>query len=165
MKSFFDHNIAVLRPDDLPVQDPFSLQNTIQNELNALAATQLDFVFGHNFHTESSYRYFYWAKRQGYQTKLIYLAIANVQICLDRVNERFISGRGHFVDETTIKQRYQDSLFNLKTNLKRIEEVVIIDNTDLSAPRPCLVFKNGIVVTNDNCPQWLLNHFKYQLLF
>ncbi len=57
-------------------------------------------------------------KKQGYQTKLIYLAISDVEICLSRVNERFISGRGHNVDEATIYQRYKDSLFHLETNLK-----------------------------------------------
>ncbi len=165
MKSFFDDNIPVLRPDDLAFQDPFSLQITIQEQLNSLADGQTDFAFEHNFHTDSSYRYFDWAKTQGYRTKLIYLAISNIQICLDRVNERFVSGRGHFVDKTTIKQRYKDSLFNLKTNLKRVDEVVIIDNTNITAPQPCLVFKNGMIESINGCPEWLLAHFKYQLRF
>ena len=165
MKSFFDAHIAVLRPDELPQQDPFSLQVTVQERLNALADKQSDFAFEHNFHTGASYRYFDWAKKHGYRTKLIYLAMSNIQICLDRVNERFMSGRGHFVDEITIKQRYRDSLFHLKTNLNRVDEVIVIDNTNFVPANPCLIFKNGTVEITDNCPEWLLTHFKYQLRF
>jgi predicted ABC-type ATPase len=71
MKSFFDNNISVLRPDDLMIADPFSLQEAIQFHLQDLASTQQDFAFEHNFHTSTSYRYFDWAKKQGYQTKLL----------------------------------------------------------------------------------------------
>jgi predicted ABC-type ATPase len=124
---------------------------------------QESFAFEHNFHTQSSYRYFDWIRKQGYQTRLLFLAIADVQICLDRVNERFVSGRGHFIDEPTIRQRYQDSLFNLKINLKRVDEVAIIDNTNLISPRPCLVFKNGSLVVTNDPPTWIIDHFKYYL--
>ncbi len=165
MKSLFDGSIPVLRPDDFAVSDPFSLQELIQLHLKQLAETQQDFAFEHNFHTSTSYRYFDWAKKQGYQTKLIYLAISDVQICLDRVNERFISGRGHYVDEITIKQRFQDSLFNLKTNLNKVDEIIIIDNSGFIPPSPCLIFKNGILQTNQNAPLWLIEFFKYQMRF
>jgi predicted ABC-type ATPase len=165
MKSFFDGSIPILRPDDFAISDPFLLQEVIQVHLKQLAETQQDFAFEHNFHTSTSYRYFDWAKKQGSQTKLIYLAISNVQVCLDRVNERFISGRGHYVDEITIKQRYQDSLFHLKTNLRKVDEVIIIDNSDFTPPNPCLIFKDGILQTSQNAPHWLIEHFKYQIKF
>jgi predicted ABC-type ATPase len=165
MKSFFDNNISVLRPDDLMIADPFSLQEAIQFHLQDLASTQQDFAFEHNFHTSTSYRYFDWAKKQGYQTKLIYLAISDVEICLSRVNERFISGRGHNVDEATIYQRYKDSLFHLKTNLKRVDEVIIIDNTNFTNPSPSLIFKEGSLDVNNDAPSWLIDTFKYQLKF
>lgn len=165
MKSFFDNKISVLRPDDLMIADPFSLQEAIQHHLQDLANTQQDFAFEHNFHTSTSYNYFNWAKRHGYLTKLIYLAISDVEICLSRVNERFISGRGHNVDETTIQQRYKDSLFHLKTNLKRVDEIIVIDNTNLTSPIPSLIFKNGHLDTNNDAPTRLINTFKYQLKF
>ena len=155
MKSFFDDKIPALRPDDLGIPDPFYLQEVIQQHFRAFVANQQSFAFEHNFHTQGSYKYFDWVSKQGYETQLIFLAIADVQICLDRVNERFISGRGHFVDEVTIRQRYHDGLFNLKINLKRIDQVTIIDNTGFAPPKPCLVFKNGKLTLNDNPPSWL----------
>jgi predicted ABC-type ATPase len=165
MKSFFDNNIPVIRPDDLMIADPFSLQEAIQYYLQDLANTQQDFAFEHNFHTNSSYKYFDWATKQGYGTKLIYLAISDVEICLSRVNERFISGRGHYVDEATIHQRYKDSLFNLKTNLKRVDEIIVIDNTNIKSPTPSLIFKKGLLEISNNAPLWLIDAFKYQLKF
>lgn len=165
MKSFFDKSIPTLRPDDLLITDPFSLQEAIQYHLQNLANTQQDFAFEHNFHTSTSYRYFDWATKHGYQTKLIYLAISDVEICLSRVNERFISGRGHNVDEATIHQRYKDSLFHLKTNLKKVDEVIVIDNTNFTSPKPSLIFKKGHLETCDDAPKWLINTFKYQLKF
>ena len=163
MKSFFDDKIPVLRPDDLGIDNPFDIQEVIQQHLRAFAANRQSFAFEHNFHTQSSYRYFDWAKKKGYQTRLLFLAIADVQICLDRVNERFISGRGHFVDEVTIRQRYQDSLFNLRVNLKNIDEVAIIDNTNFAPPKPCLVFKSGHLSVIDSPPTWLTEYLKSYL--
>ncbi len=84
------------------------------------------------------------AKEQGFFVRLNYVGVNKVSINLDRVKARVQAG-GHFIDEQTIRQRFDISRKNLITVLSFCDEALIYDN---SAEMPEVVFhiENGKVM-------------------
>ncbi|MFZ7199015.1 zeta toxin family protein [Avibacterium avium] len=76
------------------------------------------------------------AKSKGFYVRLNYVGVNRVSINLDRVNARVRKG-GHFIDEATIRKRYEISRQNLILALPLCDEIFIYDN---SAEMPILVF-------------------------
>ena len=76
------------------------------------------------------------AKENGFYIRLNYVAVKNVEINIERVKARVNAG-GHFIDEATIRNRYDVSLGNLLEVIPICDEVFIYDNSDTA---PELVF-------------------------
>lgn len=76
------------------------------------------------------------AKEKGFYVRLHYIGVDKVSINLDRVKARVKAG-GHFIDEQTIRQRFEISRKNLITALSFCDEALIYDN---SAEAPEVVF-------------------------
>lgn len=96
------------------------------------------------------------AKEKGFYLRLNYIGVNKVSINLDRVKARVKAG-GHFIDEQTIRQRFDISRGNLITALSYCDEVLIYDN---SAEMPEVVFhiKNKqIMQIADNLIEWCEN--------
>lgn len=93
------------------------------------------------------------AKENGFFIRLNYIGVNSVSINIDRVKARVASG-GHFIDEETIRNRYDISLQNLTKILPLCDEVFIYDN---SGEVPNLVFhlsENELTQWSDELPEW-----------
>lgn len=76
------------------------------------------------------------AKEKGFSLRLNYIGVNDPDINVRRVKARVKAG-GHFIDEQTIRQRFEMSRKNLITALSFCDEVLIYDN---SAEIPEVVF-------------------------
>ncbi|SUT99443.1 Uncharacterized protein conserved in bacteria [Actinobacillus lignieresii] len=93
------------------------------------------------------------AKENGFFVRLNYVCVNSVSINIDRVKARVVSG-GHFIDEETIRNRYNISLQNLTKILPLCDEVFIYDN---SGEAPNLVFhlsENELTQWVEELPKW-----------
>lgn len=93
------------------------------------------------------------AKENGFFIRLNYIGVNSVSINIDRVKARVASG-GHFIDEETIRNRYDISLQNLTKILPLCDEVFIYDN---SGEVPNLIFhlsENELTQWVDEVPKW-----------
>ncbi|MCI7479804.1 MAG: zeta toxin family protein [[Pasteurella] aerogenes] len=93
------------------------------------------------------------AKENGFFIRLNYIGVNSVSINIDRVQARVASG-GHFIDEETIRNRYDISLQNLTKILPLCDEVFIYDN---SSEVPNLIFhlsENELTQWVDELPKW-----------
>ena len=93
------------------------------------------------------------AKENGFFVRLNYIGVNSVSINIDRVKARVASG-GHFIDEETIRNRYDISLQNLTKILPLCDEVFIYDN---SGEVPNLIFhlsENELTQWIDELPKW-----------
>ncbi|PJG85423.1 zeta toxin family protein [Conservatibacter flavescens] len=93
------------------------------------------------------------AKENGFFVRLNYVGLNSVSINIERVKARVASG-GHFIDEATIRNRYDISLQNLIKILPLCDEVFIYDN---SGEAPSLVFhlsENELTQWVDKLPKW-----------
>ncbi|WGE89315.1 zeta toxin family protein [Actinobacillus arthritidis] len=93
------------------------------------------------------------AKENGFFVRLNYVGVDGVSINIKRVKARVASG-GHFIDEETIRNRYDISLQNLIKIVPLCDEVFIYDN---SGEAPNLVFhisENELTQWLDELPKW-----------
>lgn len=93
------------------------------------------------------------AKENSFYVRLNYVGVNSVSINIDRVKARVANG-GHFIDETTIRNRYDISLQNLIKILPLCDEVFIYDNSE---ELPNLVFHlkgNKLTQWLDLLPEW-----------
>lgn len=96
------------------------------------------------------------AKASGFYVRLNYVAVDNVNINLARVTARVKAG-GHFIDEVTIRQRYEISAQHLLLALPYCDEVLIYDN---SFEQPNLIFwlnQKQIYVLHHLLPEWCVD--------
>ncbi len=93
------------------------------------------------------------AKRNFY-TRLNYVGVDDPKINIARVKARVKAG-GHFIDEETIKKRYQISQENLIQAILLNDETFIYDNSS-DSPKIQLVISANKTVTKltDKFPQW-----------
>ncbi|MDO4224252.1 MAG: zeta toxin family protein [Acinetobacter sp.] len=96
------------------------------------------------------------AKEKGFYIRLNYVGVNDPDINVKRVKARVASG-GHFVDEATIRNRYDISLQNLIKILPLCDEVYIYDNSE---EQPNLVFhlrENELTQWVEKLPKWCEN--------
>ena len=93
------------------------------------------------------------AKRNFY-TRLNYVGVDDPKINIARVKARVKAG-GHFIDEETIKRRYQISRENLIQAILLNDETFIYDNSS-DSPKIQLVISANKTVTKltDKLPKW-----------
>lgn len=93
------------------------------------------------------------AKRNFY-TRLNYVGVDDPKINIARVKARVKAG-GHFIDEETIKRRYQISRENLIQAILLNDETFIYDNSS-DSPKIQFVISANKTVTKltDKLPQW-----------
>lgn len=92
-------------------------------------------------------------KENGFYVRLNYVGVDGVSINIKRVNARVANG-GHFIDEATIRNRYDISLRNLIKILPLCDEVFIYDNSE---ELPNLVFhlkEQQLTQWLDVLPEW-----------
>lgn len=92
--------------------------------------------------------------KKNFYTRLNYVGVDDPKINIARVKARVKVG-GHFIDEETIKRRYQISRENLIQAILLNDEAFIYDNSS-DSPKIQLVISANKTVTKltDKLPQW-----------
>lgn len=92
--------------------------------------------------------------KKNFYTRLNYVGVDDPKINIARVKARVKEG-GHFIDEETIKRRYQISRENLIQAILLNDEIFIYDNSS-DSPKIQLVISANKTVTKlaDKLPQW-----------
>lgn len=84
------------------------------------------------------------AKRFGYETRLIFIGLQDQALAIKRVQIRVEEG-GHFVHQSTIKERYDKGLMLLDKYYHEFDSVTIHESFDNFTVRKCMTFhKDGI---------------------
>src|SRR6185503_1890945 len=101
-----------------------------------------------------TYKSFQWLQAKGYQVFIYFLAVDDVEICINRVKLRVSQG-GHNVNPDVIRQRYASGLALLK-HYKNFPDVLLaIDNSD-GALTTELELRKGIIHQQTNpCKDWV----------
>lgn len=70
----------------------------------------------------------YRAHKNGFEVTLLYVALKNEKLAINRVHERIKKG-GHGIPDEIVKKRYNQSNHNLATVAFKADNVVIYDNS------------------------------------
>jgi predicted ABC-type ATPase len=93
------------------------------------------------------------AQARGFETRLIYVALKNAELNIQRVRERVASG-GHFVPPDDVRRRYDRSLANASAAIRIADSSVLFDNSRLGHEK-VLEAERGIVRwAVPNLPDW-----------
>ncbi|MBL8228892.1 MAG: AAA family ATPase [Bryobacterales bacterium] len=94
------------------------------------------------------------AKRQGYRALLIYVALRDPELHIERVRLRVSQG-GHDIPDSDIRRRYGRSLLRAPEAMRLADETVVLDN---SGPQPerTLMLAAGRIIWRASCvPKWV----------
>ncbi len=94
------------------------------------------------------------AKAAGYEVMLIYVALNDPQLNVDRVTERARQG-GHFIEPGTVRRRIGSSLDNLPRALAIADQSVVLDNSGPSHRRVLEVADGRLTFQAEQMPRWL----------
>ena len=94
------------------------------------------------------------AKAAGYEVTLIYVALNDPQLNVDRVTERARQG-GHFIEPGTVRRRIGSSLDNLPRALGIADQSVVFDNSGPAHRRVLEVAEGRLTFQAEQLPRWL----------
>ena len=94
------------------------------------------------------------AKAAGYEVTLIYVALNDPQLNVDRVTERARQG-GHFIEPGTVRRRVGSSLDNLPRALAIADQSVVLDNSGPAHRRVLEVANGRLTFQAERLPRWL----------
>ncbi|WP_439236281.1 zeta toxin family protein [Lonepinella koalarum] len=95
------------------------------------------------------------AKQNGFYIRLNYIGVNSPDINVKRVNARVKLG-GHFIDEQTIRQRYEISLQNLTKIIPLCDEALIYDNSGEVPKLMLQILKGKVIQIESDLPEWCL---------
>ncbi|MCP2040669.1 putative ABC-type ATPase [Neisseria sp. HSC-16F19] len=130
-----DHIAARINPQAPRLADFEAGREAIRLFRFALA-NQIPFSMESTLSGHSIMQRMHQAKEAGFFVRLNYVAVDKVSLNITRVAERVKTG-GHFIDEATIRQRFETSRQNLLQVVPLCDEVFVYDN---SAAQPQLIF-------------------------
>ncbi len=94
------------------------------------------------------------AKNAGYRTLLVYVALGDPELHIERVRLRVAQG-GHDIPDTDIRRRYARSLFHASEAMGLADEALVLDNSG-SQPENKLRLKNGQIFWQaSSLPLWV----------
>jgi predicted ABC-type ATPase len=94
------------------------------------------------------------AQARGFEIRLIYVALKNADLSIQRVRERAALG-GHFVPPDDVRRRYDRSLANAPAAILIADSSVVFDNSRLGH-RKILEAQRGVVLwTAPRLPDWV----------
>lgn len=147
IETTFGENYEKILPDKiqekLNLSNSFELAEIVSNLLNKAIKEQKNIVFEHNLHTSGIFEKMLDTEKKGYETNLIYMNVSSTNTLIRRVEDRYDSGTGHYVDASTIQERKSKGLANLKGNLSIPTNTIIVDNSERH-PKAVLEFKKGV---------------------
>jgi len=94
------------------------------------------------------------AKSAGYRTLLIYVALGNPELHIERVRLRVAQG-GHDIPDADIRRRYARSLLHAPEAMRLADEALVLDNSG-PLPESMLRLKNGQLFWRaSSLPRWV----------
>jgi predicted ABC-type ATPase len=120
----------------------------------ALLADRLSFTLESTLAGHGAMAIMRTARNIGYQTTLVFVALGDPELHIDRVRLRVSQG-GHDIPDIDIRRRYIRSLMNAPEALKLADEAIVLDNSGMHPVRT-LLLKGGFVVWRaDILPEWV----------
>lgn len=155
---------------DLPVIDPDAVARGLDDDnpdhrlaraarasilrCRQLIGARKSFVLETTLAGNGALRLMVQAKEAGYRLSLIYLALADAELHIERLRIRVSLG-GHNVPDSDIRRRFDRSLSRVPEAIGIAEEAVLMDNSDKQLRR-VLILRNGRIVWRAaTIPQWI----------
>jgi predicted ABC-type ATPase len=89
----------------------FQAGRIMLDRLRELASQRAEFAFETTLASRTFAPFIQRLRESGYLVQLVYVWLNTPSLCVERVRQRFRTG-GHFVDEETVRRRYERSLMN-----------------------------------------------------
>ncbi|MDO4907669.1 zeta toxin family protein [Neisseria sp.] len=93
------------------------------------------------------------AKHNGFCVRLNYVGVNNVRINIERVAARVKIG-GHFIDEASIRRRYQSSAEHLLQAVPLCDDVFVYDNSGEHVQLVFWINQREINLMSNKLPEW-----------
>lgn len=94
------------------------------------------------------------AKRAGYRVVVIYVALGDPDLQIDRVRLRVAQG-GHDIPDADIRRRYFRSLLRAPAAIRLADEALVLDNAGPQPERMLLVQGGRVVWQPTTLPAWV----------
>ena len=94
------------------------------------------------------------AKRAGYRTLLVYVALGEPELHIDRVRLRVAQG-GHDIPDADIRRRYFRSLSRVPEAIRLAHETVVLDNAGPEPARVLMLQSGQITWRSSSLPEWV----------
>jgi predicted ABC-type ATPase len=94
------------------------------------------------------------AKRVGYRTIVIYVALGDPDLQIERVRLRVANG-GHDIPDADIRRRYFRSLARAPEALRLADEAVVFDNAGTRPLRAAVLQEGRLVWMANTAPAWV----------
>ncbi len=139
--------------------DAACITSFIREELMKLKTTfSYETVFSHPEKLEELKR----AKQLGYRIYLYFIAVDDVSINLQRIEERVAKG-GHYVPAEKIISRYHNSLNNLLPALAIADRAFLFDNSDKEYNLVAETESRQLTISSDSSPNWFIKYIVNRL--
>lgn len=136
--------------------DIHSLRLTVQDRINNHVQRKESFAFESNLVSNYSFDIVQDLSAKGYQTYLYYIGASDLKILNARIDQRVSEGL-HYVSPAEVKQRYEEALKKLPSNLKHFDKVSFLDNSVQGIePSEVLKMERGVIKwISAETPTWL----------
>lgn len=94
------------------------------------------------------------AKRAGFRTVLIYVALGEPDLHIDRVRLRVAQG-GHDIPDADIRRRYFRSLSRAPEAIRLADEAIVLDNAGPEPARVLMLQSGRITWRSASLPEWV----------
>lgn len=94
------------------------------------------------------------AKCAGYRTLLIYVALGEPELHIDRVRLRVAQG-GHDIPDADIRRRYARSLHRAPEAIRLADEAIVLDNAGPKPERMLMLRSGQITWKSAVLPDWV----------
>ena len=94
------------------------------------------------------------AKRAGYRALLIYVALGDPDLHIERVRLRVSQG-GHDIPDADIRRRYGRSLLRAPEVMRLADETVVLDNSGTRPERILMLMGGQIIWRASSVPLWV----------
>jgi predicted ABC-type ATPase len=137
---------------DLSPQNPESVSLLAGKEVLRLLDEKLlsrsDFTYETTLSSHQSINIIKRARLSGFQVGLVFVALQDSDLHVERVSNRVLKG-GHDIPEETIRRRYGLAFDNLIKAIPLSHEVAIFDNSDKVGPRIVIEIADGVLVRSN----------------
>jgi predicted ABC-type ATPase len=96
------------------------------------------------------------ARKAGYRTLVVYVALGDPELHIERVRLRVAQG-GHDIPDADIRRRYTRSLRHAPEAMRLADEAIVLDNSGPRSERMLLLQAGRMVWRAESLPAWVLH--------